>query len=120
MNRRQLRRPVRASRKIRRRRLLRRRRGDRVRSGKAIYRAFHGYEATGVRKLRHKRLRSPVVVKLGDLVGVIYRSDKWRPGRPRNYIHFMEQRPMLVSNVHGTQLYIAGGSYRVTRRGIEG
>jgi hypothetical protein len=32
----------------------------------------------------------------------------------------MEDRPRLVSNVAGTQLYVVGGSYRVTRRGIEG
>lgn len=62
----------------------------------------------------------PVVVELGELAGLIYRSDKWQPGQPRTYIHFMEEPPRLVSNIDGTQLYLVGGSYRVTPRGIEG
>jgi hypothetical protein len=59
-------------------------------------------------------------VELGQLAGLIYRSDKGQPGLPRTYIHFMQDPPWLVSNIEGTQLYIVGGSYRVTRRGIEG
>lgn len=62
----------------------------------------------------------PGVVELGELVGLIYRTDKWQPGRPRTYIHFMEDRPQLMSNLAGTQLYLVGGSYRLTRHGIEG
>jgi hypothetical protein len=62
----------------------------------------------------------PVVVELGELVGLIYRSDKWQPGQPRPYIHLMQDPPRLVSNVEGTQLYILGGSYRITEHGIEG
>jgi hypothetical protein len=61
----------------------------------------------------------PVVVHLGDLVGLIYRSDKWQQGRPRTYIHRLEAPPALVSNVAGTQLYLVGGRYRITARGIE-
>jgi hypothetical protein len=62
----------------------------------------------------------PIVVELGNLLGLIYRSDKGQPGRQRAYIHVMQDPPRLVSNPEGTQLYIVGGSYRVTRRGIEG
>ncbi len=62
----------------------------------------------------------PVVVELGQLVGLIYRSDKGKPGYPSMYIHFLENPPRLVSNVAGTQLYLVGGSYQVTSRGIEG
>ena len=62
----------------------------------------------------------PVVVELGELVGLIYRSDKGQPGQPLTYIHQMEDPPRLVSNIEGTQLYIVGGSYRVTPQGIEG
>ena len=61
-----------------------------------------------------------VVVQLGELMGVIYRSDKWNQGQPRTFIHFMDDPPRLVSNAAGTQLYIVGGRYRVTARGIEG
>ena len=61
-----------------------------------------------------------VLVKLGELRGLIYRSDKGHPGAGRAYIHIMENPPRLVSNVEGRQLYIVGGSYRITRQGIEG
>jgi len=72
------------------------------------------------RKVRQLRVIPPIVLELGELVGLIYRSDKGRPGWQRTYIHFLEDPPWLASNVEGTQLYIVGGSYRVTRRGIEG
>jgi hypothetical protein len=60
------------------------------------------------------------VVDLGDLVGLIYRSDKRQPGRFQAYVHLMQHPPRLVSNIEGSQLYIVGGNYRVTEQGIEG
>jgi hypothetical protein len=68
--------------------------------------------------IRHRRLIPPGVLYLGELVGVIYRSDKGS-GFARTYIHLMQQPPYLVSDVEGRQLYIVGGSYRVTPLGIE-
>jgi hypothetical protein len=62
----------------------------------------------------------PVVVQLGELMGLIYRSDKHGPTQPSTYIHFMDVPPTLASSPDGTQLYIVGGNYRVTSRGIEG
>jgi hypothetical protein len=88
--------------------------------GAALYREFYRFGPTRVVRLSHRRLMPPVVVELGELVGVIYRSDKGQPGQWRAYIHLMQDPPRLVSNVAGTQLYIVGGSYRVTARGIEG
>jgi hypothetical protein len=69
--------------------------------------------------VRHRRVMPPVVVHLGSLVGVIYRSDRGRCGSPRNYVHFMKEPPALTSSVDGTRLFIVGGNYRVTPRGIE-
>jgi hypothetical protein len=85
-----------------------------------LYEQFNDFAPVRVVRVRHSRLIPPVVVELGQLVGLIYRSDKGRPGVPSTYIHFMEDPPGLVSNVAGTQLYLVGGSYRVTSRGIEG
>ena len=79
-----------------------------------------GFEPSQVVKVRPSRVIPPVVVELGELVGLMYRSDKGQPGQPRTYIHRMEDPPRLVSNIEGTQLYIVGGSYQVTPRGIEG
>jgi len=57
---------------------------------------------------------------LGELRGVIYR----KPGRPgetaKNYVHFFEQAPLLAADPRGRRLFIIGGQYRVTKRGIEG
>jgi hypothetical protein len=87
----------------------------------ALYRRFNGFGASQAIKVKHRRLMPPVVVELGPLAGLIYRSNKGEPGRrPRTYIHLMEDPPHLVSNVEGTQLYIVGGSYQVGARGIEG
>ena len=91
-----------------------------MRQGRELYHAFNGFESSRVVKVHHPRVIPPVVVELGELVGLIYRSDKGQPGQPQTYIHRMEDPPRLVSNIEGTQLYIVGGSYSVTPRGIEG
>jgi hypothetical protein len=88
--------------------------------GMALYREFNRFRPSRILKLAQPRIIPPVVVELGELVGLIYRSNKGQPGRLSTYIHFMEDPPRLVSNPEGSQLYIVGGSYRVTRRGIEG
>lgn len=91
-----------------------------VRQGEALYRQFNRFDPRCLVRERHSRIIPPVVVQLGDLVGLIYRSDKWLPGRPRTYIHFMANPPRLVTDVGGRRLFVVGGSYRVTTRGIEG
>ncbi len=90
------------------------------RKGAALYETFRGFAPERVRLVRHYRLMPPVVAELGELVGLIYRSDKGRPGRHSTYIHFMEDPPLLASNASGSQLYLIGGNYRITARGIEG
>ena len=91
-----------------------------IQQGAALYERFNQFEPSQIVRIHHPRLIPPVVVELGELVGLIYRSDKWQLGQPRAYIHLMQDPPRLVSNVEGTQLYILGGSYRITEQGIEG
>ncbi len=91
-----------------------------MQQGIDLYQAFNRFEPSRVMKIRHSRMIPPIVVELGELVGLIYRSDKGQPGQPLTYIHRMEDPPRLVSNIEGTQLYVVGGSYRVTQQGIEG
>jgi hypothetical protein len=90
-----------------------------------------GYIATGSSSIRDlccgcRRLipNRPVppeeLVQVGQLRALIYSSDKGRQGRNRTFIHFMETPPLLACDPQGRQLYIVGGRYRVTRRGIEG
>lgn len=85
-----------------------------------LYHRFNNFEPREVLRLTCRRQIPAVLVHLGELRGLIYRSDKWQRGRPRTYIHFMENPPILASDPHGRQLYVLGGSYRVTDRGIEG
>lgn len=91
-----------------------------LRQGAALYRRFHQFDPERTVCVAHYRVMPPVVVQVGDLVGLMYRSDKWQRGRPRTYIHRLTSPPRLVSNVDGTQLYLVGGSYRITPRGVEG
>jgi len=58
---------------------------------------------------------------VGKLRGVIYRAPCGACGTPHNYVHFFEAAPpTLVTDPAGTRLYIVGGRYRITARGIEG
>ena len=57
---------------------------------------------------------------LGELRGVIYRSDRGRRGCPRTFIHWFESLPLLTCDLAGQALHIVGGRYRITPRGIEG
>jgi hypothetical protein len=91
-----------------------------MQQGRSLYHAFNGFSPSHVVKIHYSRVIPPVVVELGELVGVMYRSDKGQPGQRRTYIHRMEDPPHLVSNIEGTQLYIVGGTYQVTPKGIEG
>jgi hypothetical protein len=60
------------------------------------------------------------LVDLGALRGLIYSADRDGDGVAKTFIHFMETPPRLMYDPRGNQLYIVGGRYRVTRRGIEG
>jgi hypothetical protein len=71
------------------------------------------------RRLKQNRVIPSAVLHVGQLVGLIYRAER---GNQENqaYIHVMEEPPILACNLEGNQLYILGGSYRVTGSGIEG
>jgi len=93
--------------------------GAAIRSAATLYQQFTRMPARSIERVAHARLMPPVVLEIGRLAGLVYRSSKW-VGRPRTYIHFMNDPPRLVSDVTGQRLFIVGGSYRVTPRGIEG
>ena len=89
------------------------------RLARSLFRRWSGFPADLVWRSRRPR-PPPVLVQLGRLRGVIYSSDKGRRDRVRTYIHFMEKPPILASDPAVRQLFIVGGNYRVTERGIEG
>lgn len=81
---------------------------------------IHGFAPDRIVPLRCPRLLPPVLVQVGELRGLIYASDRFSPGQKRTYIHFVQRPTVLACNPQGDQLYVLGGRYRVTRRGIEG
>jgi hypothetical protein len=86
----------------------------------AMFRRFHCFPAPGLLRVRCPRLMPGTLTQLGRLRAVIYRSDRRQPGRPRTFIHFFDTPPRLTCSPDGTRLYLVGGRYRVTSRGIEG
>jgi hypothetical protein len=105
---------------IRSRKLVRSSRNPRLRDACSLFEQFHRYAPDMVARSSCRRTIPEVLVKIGKLRGLIYSSDKGERGRPKSYIHFMEEEPLLACDAKGRQLYILGGNYRVTRRGIEG
>jgi len=89
-------------------------------TARQLFQSFHSFGPPGLVRRSCNRLVPKVLVSLGELRGLIYGSDKCQPGRPRTFIHFMETPPQLACDPRGEQLYIIGGKYRITSRGIEG
>jgi hypothetical protein len=84
-----------------------------------LFHNFHGFPMRKLLVLPCRREMPETLVRLGQLKGLIYSSDRG-DGRMKTYIHFMEHPPMLTCDPEGTQLYVLGGNYRVTQNGIEG
>ena len=86
-------------------------------------RLFRCYQQASPRRIERRavdRIIPALLVHLGELRGLIYRSDRGQAGRPETYVHFFSRPPSLVTDAGGTRLFIVGGRYQVTRRGIEG
>jgi hypothetical protein len=94
-------------------------RAVRLAKAQRLFATFAGFAAPCVAKRRIERTLPEVLVDLGALRGVVYTKDHGG-GTKRTYIHFMDDPPRLLCDEGGRQLYVLGGNYRVTRRGIEG
>lgn len=93
---------------------------ERLREAQGLFRSFHCFDAPRVLRSPCQRVIPEVLVNLGELRGLIYRSDRGQCGQPRTFVHFFETPTRLTCDPRGRQLYIQGGRYRVTTRGIEG
>ena len=93
---------------------------DGVRGACDTFEQFHCFPPRQINKLPCARLIPKVLVHLGELRALVYRSDRGQRGHPRTFVHWMENPTSLACDSHGRQLYILGGNYRVTPRGIEG
>jgi len=88
--------------------------------GRELYRVFHNSSERRIIRRHCDRTIPSVLVDLGALRGLIYSADRDGRGRVKTFIHFMETPPRLMCDPRGNQLYVVGGRYRITRRGIEG
>jgi hypothetical protein len=84
-------------------------------------RAFEAFKGEKPARLRRARLPDGDVTgwQMGPLVGVAYEAR--RDGKTDQYFHEFKRnaRPNLVAQDDGRRLYIEGGRFRVTDRGIE-
>lgn len=81
-----------------------------------LYENFTGHQAQYVESVQ---LEAPdVVMLIGELDAVLYSCT--RDGKLEHYKHDFRKssRPLLVSNSDGTALFIVGGRYKFTSRGI--
>lgn len=85
-----------------------------------LFEQFHCFPAGQVMRQPCRRVIPKVLVRVGELRGLIYGSDRGQSGCRRTFVHFLETPAQLACDPAGRQLYILGGNYRVTRRGIEG
>lgn len=89
-----------------------------VMRARRAYEDFTGHPAT---KSQVEKLDGNDVAgyRMGDVVGIAYEAT--RDGKTDQYFHRFKKnaRPALVSRSDGKKLYITGGKYHVTDRGIE-
>jgi len=86
------------------------------------HRRWAGFDPKHVTRVKHKGPRTipSTLVQLGELVEVVYESDKW-DGERRLYAHETSKpRPKLCTGPDGEGFYIVGGRMKVTPRGIVG
>jgi hypothetical protein len=82
-----------------------------------VFERWHGFAPSGVQRLR-TRATPRTLVQLGELVEVVYRSDKWS-GKPQLYRHKTKRpHPRLCTGPDARGLYLLGGKTRVTERGL--
>lgn len=93
-------------------------------TGAQAYRRTHWGErgTTPSKASRVPSIKAGELVELGQLVSVVYLTQKGGDGELVEYEHEFGKRgkglPILAFNRSG--LFIAGGSYTITTRGIEG
>lgn len=83
------------------------------------FRKWHEFDPDSLTSVKGPRRVIPsTLVLLGELVEVVYRSDKWE-GKKKLYVHKTKKpHPLLVTDPDGKSLYIVGGRVKVTGRGL--
>jgi predicted polyphosphate/ATP-dependent NAD kinase len=90
---------------------------DAIRKAADLYERFSGHDAEVVGKVSVPNVPT-VGVSIGTLDGVLYTTV--RDGVTEKYIHKFKakDKPLLVVSPDGSQMFIVGGGYDFTERGI--
>lgn len=91
-------------------------------SGHATYKRVHWGE-TGKGKMTRSSapsVEAGQLVELGRLVSVVYLTRKGGDTSETEYEHAFSARDMPILAFNRSGLFVLGGSYRITTRGIEG
>jgi hypothetical protein len=88
-----------------------------VKKAARLYERFSGHEAEGIGRIKVKALPK-VGVAIGTIDGIMYTTI--RDGREEKYIHQFraKDKPIFVVSPDGKQLFMIGGAYDFTERGI--
>lgn len=89
-----------------------------LRQAVKLYRDFRGEEPRGFVKVKMPALPTAMLT-VGECLGIMYRTR--RDGKVEDYLHRFAKkaRPTLAVSSDGLQLFLLGGAYSVTDRGIE-
>jgi hypothetical protein len=92
-------------------------RADQIAQAKRLYEKFTGHTADECGSVKVPKV-PPVGVCIGDIDGVLYTTV--RDGKVEKYIHKFraKDKPLFVVSPDGTQLWLIGGAYDFTERGI--
>jgi hypothetical protein len=88
-----------------------------IRKAKALYKDFSGHEGDETEFVQKPKIPDALLV-IGELEAVIYSTV--RDDQHERYIHKFRpnSRAMLCVSPDGDQLFVIGGSYEFTDRGI--
>jgi len=93
------------------------RKSELIRRASDLYERFSGHTADRGAKIKIPPV-PPVGVCIGDIDGILYTTV--RDGETQKYIHKFraKDRPLFVVSPDGKQLFLVGGNYNFTERGI--
>jgi hypothetical protein len=86
---------------------------------KATFRKWHEFDSHHTTRVKGPSRTIPkTLVKLGDLVSVVYKSNKYT-GKPTLYEHKTKSpHPVLAADPDGQHVHIVGGKMRITGDGL--
>jgi hypothetical protein len=93
-------------------------RSSEVERAKETYRMWSEQEPQSMRRVKAPHRVPTAMAQLGELVEVVYRSDKY-DGKSKLYKHTTRRpRPVLAADPDGRHVFIVGGNMKVTADGL--